>query len=98
MVKFSVGTHEGMRRGGGVVSELQLHPFLNSALRRGELSVLRPSGFAPRKKSASPIYLEAGWVPESVRLLEETTNMLLLSEIQTISSFVTSLHHCAIPA
>jgi hypothetical protein len=74
-----------MRGGGERVSELQLHPFLNTALGGGEWLALRPSDFvlSPKKKSASPIYLEVEWVPESVRLLEEATNMLLLSETET---------------
>jgi len=42
-----------------------------------------PVVLSPRKKSGSPVYLEAEWVPESVRLLEEITNMSLLSEIET---------------
>jgi hypothetical protein len=42
-----------------------------------------PAVLPTRKKSASPIYLEAEWVPGSVRLLEEDTNKLLLSAIET---------------
>jgi len=85
--------------------ELQLYPFLTSALDGGEPSASLPGRFIPVAKTPMPIRKESGWAPEPVRTRWKRENPCPCQESNpcrpdrnsVTSRLLSKLEHSAVP-